>query len=79
MSSTSSSPVPVSRPSKLHRYFGGGLNEPEVKLASYDTEREINVPSDGLAVNFKHDLHRGLNSRQIAMVPHILSLLSLCR
>jgi hypothetical protein len=25
-------------------------------------------PSDGLAVDFKHDLHRGLKSRQIAMV-----------
>ena len=25
-------------------------------------------PSDNLAVNFKHDLHRGLKSRQIAMV-----------
>lgn len=25
-------------------------------------------PSDNLALNFKHDLHRGLKSRQIAMV-----------
>jgi hypothetical protein len=55
------------------------LNEPETKLAAHETERELVVPSDGLAVNFKHDLHRGLNSRQIAMVPPDLSLLNLCR
>jgi hypothetical protein len=70
MSSTSSSPIPP-RPSKLHRYFGGGLNEPSLtdhKIGAYDTEREVSIPDDGLAVSFKHDLHRGLNSRQIAMV-----------
>ena len=42
------------------------------KEGSYKEESKFDddlvLPSDGLAVDFKHDLHRGLKSRQIAMV-----------
>lgn len=35
------------------------------------------LPPDGLTVNFKHDLHRGLKSRQIAMVCFPVNAISL--
>lgn len=65
---------PVSRPEA----FQGGDKEPAYE--PYFKERDKSFtgtsiteepvpPPDGLAVNFKHDLHRGLKSRQIAMVP----------
>ena len=34
----------------------------------YKVTETDNHASDALAVDFKHDLHRGLKSRQIAMV-----------
>lgn len=56
-----------------------GFQDKEASIEPYSREREKSFtgtsitedplpPPDALAVDFKHDLHRGLKSRQIAMV-----------
>ena len=37
--------------------------------STFDTEREVAI-ADEFTAAFKHELHRGLKSRQIAMAPH---------
>jgi len=57
----------------------GDFQDKEAWMGLYSKERENSFTGtsitedplphpDALAVNFKHDLHRGLKSRQIAMV-----------
>jgi hypothetical protein len=74
---SSSSDTPPARPSKLDRHYGSGDTEHSIGTSNYKLadmgEKDGPPPADALAVDFKHNLHRGLKSRQIAMVT------SLCR
>lgn len=80
-SSSESRPTP---PTKLDRYYesgdtGHGAGTSTYKLAEFG-EKDGLPPADALAVDFKHDLHRGLKSRQIAMVTPVLTVqLMQCR
>lgn len=38
-----------------------------LRTHTFDTEREVAIADHDELVTFKHDLHRGLKSRQIAM------------
>ena len=67
---------PISWPDSRPEFFQGHNKEPAYE--PYFKERDKSFtetsiteervpPPDALAVDFKHDLHRGLKSRQIAM------------
>lgn len=72
MSSSESSPE---RAGKLDRHYGSGDTEHSIGALNYKLadvrEKEEPPPADALRVDFKHDLHRGLKSRQIAMVSSV--------
>ena len=81
---SSSSESPPERPSKLDRYYGSGDTEHSMPASTYKLrelgEKDGPPPADALTVDFKHDLHRGLKSRQIAMVTPVVTLtLMQCR
>lgn len=55
------------------------MGAPVYKLGEL-VEKDGPPPADALTVDFKHDLHRGLKSRQIAMVtPVVMLTLMQCR
>jgi hypothetical protein len=74
MSSSESSPE---RSGKLDRHYGSGDTEHSIGVSNYKLahghvrETEEPPPADALRVDFKHDLYRGLKSRQIAMVSSV--------
>jgi hypothetical protein len=72
-------PAPASQ--LEHRHRSGNFYLSEIEFGSnmkesyslrthstFDSEREVAI-SDEFTAGFKHDLHRGLKSRQIAMAP----------
>jgi len=81
---SSSSESPPTRPSKLDRFYGSGDTEHGAGTSPYKLsqfgEKDGVPPADALEVDFKHDLHRGLKSRQIAMVMPVVTVeLMQCR
>jgi hypothetical protein len=66
------------RPSKLDRHYGSRDTENTIGTSTYKLsefgETDGPPPADALGVDFKHDLHRGLKSRQIAMVTPVINV-----